>query len=327
MLRRSSLATAARSGLTIAGEGRGGVGAASLGAAGGALSSIAGAAARSETRVASRTSGSRGSGKSVGFAAPSREASMLSASSMADSAASVGSFSLDSLAMVRLDDATNGRGTGASKKRTPREATTGGAQPPPAARNAPGNTAVYQSTLDAARKHGNPNPPSLSNVVNVLFTNPMEIGPCEARRRRPERVRSRGAARFRALTGRISMVPAAPDARILDVAHLHRQTFGDRALEREVLALFEQQCLRLPPLIAAGKNPNESADAAHNLKGAARAVGAWRLALLAEALETALGEGRPAETLERLNRALEQAVAAVRGAVAELRSARGAVAA
>jgi hypothetical protein len=49
--------------------------------------------------------------------------------------------------------------------------------------------------------------------------------------------------------------------------------------------------------------------------------------LLAEALETALGEGRPAETLERLNRALEQAVAAVRGAVAELRSARGAVAA
>jgi HPt (histidine-containing phosphotransfer) domain-containing protein len=119
------------------------------------------------------------------------------------------------------------------------------------------------------------------------------------------------------------MVPAAPDARILDVAHLHRQTFGDRALEREVLALFEQQCLRLPPLIAAGKNPNESVDAAHTLKGAARAVGAWRLALLAEALETALGEGRPAETLERLNRALEQAVAAVRGAVAELRSARG----
>jgi HPt (histidine-containing phosphotransfer) domain-containing protein len=119
------------------------------------------------------------------------------------------------------------------------------------------------------------------------------------------------------------MVPAAPDARILDVAHLHRQTFGDRALEREVLALFEQQCLRLPLLIAAGKNPNESADAAHTLKGAARAVGAWRLALLAEALETVLGEGRPAETLERLNRALEQAVAAVRGAVAELRSARG----
>jgi HPt (histidine-containing phosphotransfer) domain-containing protein len=113
------------------------------------------------------------------------------------------------------------------------------------------------------------------------------------------------------------MAPASSDARILDIAHLHRQTFGDRALECEVLALFEQQCLRLPRLIARGENPRERADAAHTLKGAARAVGAWRVAALAAALETALDEGCAAETLDRLNAKLEQAIGAARAAAAE----------
>ena len=50
---------------------------------------------------------------------------------------------------------------------------------------------------------------------------------------------------------------AAADRRILDLTHLARQTFGDPALEREVLALFEQQCIRLLPLILVGEDLTE----------------------------------------------------------------------
>src|SRR3712207_7886108 len=59
----------------------------------------------------------------------------------------------------------------------------------------------------------------------------------------------RRLARSAAFAGSIAMSAASPDGRILDLAHLSRQTFADRALEREVLALFEQQCVRLLPLI------------------------------------------------------------------------------
>jgi HPt (histidine-containing phosphotransfer) domain-containing protein len=112
------------------------------------------------------------------------------------------------------------------------------------------------------------------------------------------------------------MSAASANGRILDLAHLSRQTFADPALEREVLALFEQQCVRLLPLIVAGGGLTERADAAHTLKGAARAVGAWRLAALAETLEGALDDGRPDETLSRLNGKLEKAMAETRAAVA-----------
>ena len=112
------------------------------------------------------------------------------------------------------------------------------------------------------------------------------------------------------------MKAASADVRILDLAHLARQTFSDRALEREVLALFEQQCVRLLPLILAGEDLTERADAAHTLKGAARAVGAWRLASLAETFEGALDDGRPAETLSRLGLKLTKVVAETRAAVA-----------
>ena len=110
---------------------------------------------------------------------------------------------------------------------------------------------------------------------------------------------------------------SAADRRLLDLTHLARQTFGDRALEREVLALFEQQCVRLLPLIVAGEDLTERADAAHTMKGAARAVGAWRIASLAGTLEEALDDGRAAETLARLDGKLEKAIAETRAVLAE----------
>jgi HPt (histidine-containing phosphotransfer) domain-containing protein len=113
----------------------------------------------------------------------------------------------------------------------------------------------------------------------------------------------------------MSLRPAA--ARILDLAHLGRQTFGDRGLEREVLALFEAQCDRILPLIGLAEPLQQRLDAVHTLKGAARAIGAWKVAALCETLETALDEGREAQTRRRLGGELERAVGETRAAIAE----------
>jgi len=73
---------------------------------------------------------------------------------------------------------------------------------------------------------------------------------------------------------------------VLDRAYLERQTFGDADLARELLALFEGQCEKLAPVVAdPGKTLQTRADAAHTLKGGARAVGACSVADLAEKLE------------------------------------------
>ena len=108
---------------------------------------------------------------------------------------------------------------------------------------------------------------------------------------------------------------SASDPRVLDLAHLARQTFGDGDLEREVLGLFEEQCARLLPLVAAGGS--RAADAAHTLKGAARAIGAWQVAAICGSVEEVLGGDRPADPLQRLVGQLEGAVAAARAAIAE----------
>ncbi|CAO4176632.1 Hpt domain-containing protein [Methylorubrum populi] len=82
---------------------------------------------------------------------------------------------------------------------------------------------------------------------------------------------------------------AAP---LLDQAHLHAQTFGDTALAREVLSLFEDQCRRLmPPLSEESRPAQERADLAHTLKGAALGVGAMRVAAASAAVETGLRTG------------------------------------
>ena len=80
-------------------------------------------------------------------------------------------------------------------------------------------------------------------------------------------------------------------APLLDRAHLDAQTFGDADLAREVLSLFEDQCRRLLPALAAASRPaEERADLAHTLKGAALGVGAMRVAEASGAVETGLRE-------------------------------------
>jgi HPt (histidine-containing phosphotransfer) domain-containing protein len=111
------------------------------------------------------------------------------------------------------------------------------------------------------------------------------------------------------------MKPDAPDSPILDLDHLRRQTFGDVALERELLALFNEQCTRLLPVISGADPSGDRAVAVHTFKGSARAIGAWRVASLAELLEAALDEGEQSAT--RLVPAFTAALDLTRAAVAE----------
>jgi HPt (histidine-containing phosphotransfer) domain-containing protein len=106
------------------------------------------------------------------------------------------------------------------------------------------------------------------------------------------------------------------DSQVLDLDHLHRQTAGDRGLERELLTLFEAQSARLWPLIRDGGSSSDRADAAHTLKGSARAIGSWDLASLADGLEAALRTGEGETSVPHLIEKFEHALAAARQALA-----------
>jgi HPt (histidine-containing phosphotransfer) domain-containing protein len=98
----------------------------------------------------------------------------------------------------------------------------------------------------------------------------------------------------------------------VDVQHLRRYTLGDRKLEAEILQLF---LLQLPQLTAALRSAATERDwhmATHSLKGAGRAVGAWRVADLAEAAER-LPFSSGYEARETAILSLEEAAGEARG--------------
>ena len=74
----------------------------------------------------------------------------------------------------------------------------------------------------------------------------------------------------------------------IDFAYLSRQTAGDHELERELLVLFAQQCVAHLRTIHGSTERQARMDAAHTLKGAARAVGAWQVAEAADRIEEGL---------------------------------------
>ena len=86
-------------------------------------------------------------------------------------------------------------------------------------------------------------------------------------------------------------------------------TLGDAALERQVLGMFASQSANLIEKLTA--LPAEAGALAHTLKGSARAIGAFRVAECAEALEVAIRQGE-----NRANCQIE-----LRGAVADARAA------
>ena len=77
--------------------------------------------------------------------------------------------------------------------------------------------------------------------------------------------------------------------RPVDLVHLANQTMGDKTLELEVLQMFARQARAcLQDMSSADSKAVEAA--AHKLKGAAGAVGAFRVRDAAEALEGNCGD-------------------------------------
>lgn len=109
-----------------------------------------------------------------------------------------------------------------------------------------------------------------------------------------------------------------PD-RLIDLVHLDSQTFGDAALARELLALFDAQCRRLLPAIGDAAIPADArADHAHTLKGSALGVGAARVAAQSAVVEDALREQGGAEdhVIEALARIVDATLAEIGGLAA-----------
>ncbi|MGX9392335.1 Hpt domain-containing protein [Nitrobacteraceae bacterium UC4446_H13] len=85
----------------------------------------------------------------------------------------------------------------------------------------------------------------------------------------------------------------------IDLDHLRKMTLSEPALEREVLLLFVEQTANLMRTLTL--LPDNAAALAHTLKGSARAIGAFRVAEAAAALEAALREAKGArEAFARL---------------------------
>ncbi|MCO4055267.1 MAG: Hpt domain-containing protein [Bosea sp.] len=106
----------------------------------------------------------------------------------------------------------------------------------------------------------------------------------------------------------------------IDLVHLARQSGGDSTLEHELLALFADQCIRHLATIRSAQS-RSGMEAAHTLKGAARAIGAWGVADAAEKVEHALSSAGAAQMaapnpaplagLDELSRATDAARAAI----------------
>jgi HPt (histidine-containing phosphotransfer) domain-containing protein len=99
----------------------------------------------------------------------------------------------------------------------------------------------------------------------------------------------------------------------LDLDLLARQTLGDRALEADLLDLFELQATRLWPIIAGLGDRQDRANAAHTLKGGAAAVGARDVLHLAGELESNFSDGsaEPAGLVAALDIALRETSCAI----------------
>lgn len=103
----------------------------------------------------------------------------------------------------------------------------------------------------------------------------------------------------------------------VDLQHLRRYTMGDIKLEKEVLELFLGQ---LPETIKALSEAASERDwqiAAHTLKGSGSAVGAWRVARLAEHAERpaiVMSAALRSQAVARIEEAAEEARAFIRSA-------------
>ncbi|MDJ1158494.1 Hpt domain-containing protein [Chelatococcus sp. SYSU_G07232] len=106
------------------------------------------------------------------------------------------------------------------------------------------------------------------------------------------------------------------DPAVLDRAFLAAQTLGDEDLARELLVLFRDQARLHLAAVRTTDNTKQRRDAMHTLKGAARAIGAGRVAAAAEAAESALDEVQAGSMLPRILDALVEALEEVEVVIA-----------
>lgn len=122
----------------------------------------------------------------------------------------------------------------------------------------------------------------------------------------------------RTALGAVTSPPLVPGDRPIDLAHLSRMTLGDRALERDVLTLFERQIGLLMERIEMAPSPVAAA-AAHTLKGSASGIGAFAMAKAAAKVEEAAASGDAGGCSEGID-SLRTAVRDTRAEIAGLLS-------
>lgn len=98
---------------------------------------------------------------------------------------------------------------------------------------------------------------------------------------------------------------------LFDAEHFDAYTGGDYELQRSVIELFIKNAPDYMNILSKPNNENWRADA-HKLKGAARSIGAWHLACLAERAEKLpsqkSNEGLQAKILQGLTERLEKTI-------------------
>jgi HPt (histidine-containing phosphotransfer) domain-containing protein len=99
-------------------------------------------------------------------------------------------------------------------------------------------------------------------------------------------------------------------ARPVDLAHLSRQTLGDRVIEQQVLQLFVQQALSVRDQIAHA-NHAERLRLAHGLKGSARSIGAFAIADCLAEIEKRPADRQLLKTLQSLIEEVRDFIAAI----------------
>ncbi|NJL07906.1 MAG: Hpt domain-containing protein [Methylacidiphilales bacterium] len=121
-------------------------------------------------------------------------------------------------------------------------------------------------------------------------------------------------------TATLELPNSAPAAdRPVDLVHLSRVTFGDRALEREVLGLFVRQSAIQLDRLKEAHTAQAFGAAAHTLKGSAAGIGARHLAAVAAEAEALAARHDTAEVFEVVAR-LEARVVECRLYISQLLS-------
>jgi HPt (histidine-containing phosphotransfer) domain-containing protein len=100
------------------------------------------------------------------------------------------------------------------------------------------------------------------------------------------------------------------DVPVIDLAYLHQQSYGNVALETEILELFLRQSTRMLLELNEGLKQKQWRDYARTLKGSAYSVGALQVAQFAERIEHCCPDTNIAGT-KKLLQLLEHAVVKV----------------